>query len=533
MPLLTQHYAGKSPWLIRLPQELLDDILSDLEHRDLISLALTSRACNALVIPQHTEYRVIRTRHLHPAMWAHLARRLDLTRNIREIHICERHNKTASDRVPRTLIDRCVDEKVANMTEERRVRNICTALGHMRRLHTFTWSWDVNPPTNPTVEPGHENAILDALSRKKTLRHLGLSGRFGVHAPGAGYDPDSALYPLWGFSNLTSLCLRGDAWIKPSNSAHLKRMLARSPAMEYLEMPMEFSTLAECRFPRLKGLNLFLQSGGIRSIDPCFVRFLDGHPTVEDLSWLPLGPVYMSPHTLPALRRLRTNIQVAGMLDCQMIESLDIYQLDPATLVELKNLQCGSVRKVKLHAFGELSALYQLSDLFPDLTWLSMPSRVFLFAPRELADSAGPQEDWLDLLPRFRKLEVFRGQGLWAAVTLNMQRMHGVIMQLVQLCPNLRQLDHCGHNQARQDWNRITIIREGPEGENVRYRVRGRVLSGFVVERSFRSFRLIGRLQGSGLTCTYRSLDAHYIRTGGGLMRLRAPLISVRTMGLG
>lgn len=85
-----------------------------------------------------------------------------------------------------------------------------------------------------------------------------------------------------------------------------------------------------------------------------------------------------------------------------------------------------------------------------------------------------PQEDWLDLLPRFTKLEVFRGQGLWAAVTLNMQRMHGVIMQLVQLCPNLRQLDHCGHNQARQDWNRITIIREGPEGENVRYRVRPR-----------------------------------------------------------
>jgi hypothetical protein len=87
------------------------------------------------------------------------------------------------------------------------------------------------------------------------------------------------------------------------------------------------------------------------------------------------------------------------------------------------------------------------------------------------ADVLYPQEDWLDLLPRFTKLEVFRGQGLWAAVTLNMQRMHGVIMQLVQLCPNLRQLDHSGHNQARQDWNRITIIREGPEGVNVRYRV--------------------------------------------------------------
>ncbi|KAJ7147644.1 hypothetical protein C8R43DRAFT_926134 [Mycena crocata] len=461
MPTLTQKYGSKSPWFLRLPQELLDEIISDLEHRDLVSLALVSRASSALVIPRHTEYRVVRTRHLLPAMWAHLARRADLTRNIREVHICERLNKTASDRVPRSLIDRCVDEKMGHIVEERRIQNICTALGHMRRLHTFTWSWEVDPPSVPTIEPAHENAILEVLSKKKTLRHLGLSGVFGAHAAGLGYDPNSVLYPLWKFSNLTSLCLRGDAWIKPTNAPHLKRMLGRSYALEYIEMPMEFSGLADCKFPYLKRLNLFLQSGGIRSIDPCFVRFLNDHPTIEDLSWLPLGPVYISPRTLPGLKRLRTNIQVVGMLESVLLESLDIYQLDPATLVELKNVQYGSVRKVKLHAFGELSTMYELAELFPDLTWLSMPSRYGHFS----------LEDWLDLLPRFTKLEVFRGQGLWAAVTLNMQRMHGVIMQLVQLCPNLRQLDHCGHNQARQDWNRITILREGPEGENVKYRI--------------------------------------------------------------
>ncbi|KAJ6580843.1 hypothetical protein B0H19DRAFT_1112586 [Mycena capillaripes] len=461
MPTLTQNYVSKSPAFLRLPQELLDEIMSDLEHRDLISVALVSRSSSALVIPRHTEYRVLRTRHLLPAMWAHLARRADLTRNIREVHVCERFNKSASDRVPKTLIDRCIDEKITHVVEERRIQNICTALGHMRRLHTFTWSWDVDPPAGPTVEPGHENAILEVLSRKKTLRHVGLSGMFGTHAPGVAYDPESALYPLWRFSNLTSISLRGDAWIKPANAPHLKRMLSRSTALEYIEMPMEFSGLADCKFPYLKRLNLFLQSGGKRSIDPCFVRFLNDHPTVEDLSWLPLGPVYISPRTLPALKRLRTNIQVVGMLDCQTIECLDIYQLDPATLVELKNLQCGSLRKVKLHAFGDLASMHELAELFPDLTWLSMPSRYGHFS----------LEDWLDLLPRFTKLEVFRGQGLWAAVTLNMQRMHGVIMQLVQLCPNLRQLDHSGHNQARQDWNRITILREGPEGENVRYRI--------------------------------------------------------------
>ncbi|KAJ6485542.1 hypothetical protein C8R45DRAFT_996954 [Mycena sanguinolenta] len=462
MPTLAHDYPFKPSAFLRLPQELLDEIISDLEHKDLVSLALVSRASSALVVPRHTEYRVLRIRHLLPAMWAHLARRSDLARNIREVHICERLNKSASDRVPKSLIDQVVDEKITHVVEERRIRNICTALGHMHRLHTFTWSWEVDPPSPPTIDSEHENAILEVLSRSKTLRHLGLSGMFGIHAPGMANDLESTLYPLWRFSNLTSISLRGNAWIKPMNTIHLKRMLRRSAAnLEYLEIPMEFSALVDCKFPYLKRLNLFLQAGGIRSIDPRVVRFLDDHPSIEDLSWLPLGPVYISPQSLPALKRVRTNIQVVGMLDSP-VESLDIYQLDPTTLVQLKNLQCGSVRQVKLHAFGDLNSMYELAELFPDLTWLSMPSRYGHFS----------LEDWLDLLPRFPKLEVFRGQALWAAVTLNMQRMHGVIMQLVQLCPNLRQLDHSGHNQARQDWNRITIVREGPEGENVRYQVR-------------------------------------------------------------
>ncbi|KAJ7173440.1 hypothetical protein C8R46DRAFT_1082808 [Mycena filopes] len=392
------HYAvAKIPALLRLPQELMDDILADLEHADLVSLALVSRGGNALVIPRHTEYRILRTRHLLPAVWAHLARRADLARGIREVHITTRTDHSASDRVPRALVDR-TDEKLA-----------------------------VEPAAPPTVTKGHEDRVLAALAAKPTLRHLALSGMFGVYAPGLAYDPESRGYPLWGFQNLTSISLRGDAWIKPGNAGHLKRMLGRSSGLEFIELPMEFSTLAECKFPALKKLNLFLQAGGSRSIDPCFVRFLNDHPTIEDLSWLPLGPVYLSPRTLPSLRRVRTNVQVC----------LDIYQLDPATLVELRNLHGGSVRKVKLHAFGDLATMRELATLFPDLTWLSMPSRY----------------------------------GDFSLVTLNMERMHGVIMQLVQMCPHLRQLDHSGHNSVRQDWNRIKIIREGPEGENVRYTI--------------------------------------------------------------
>ena len=53
------------------------------------------------------------------------------------------------------------------------------------------------------------------------------------------------------------------------------------------------------------------------------------------------------------------------------------------------------------------------------------------------------QEEWFSILSLFLNLEVFRGWGLWTAVGSKKEKMHTAIMQLVQLCPNLRELDHC------------------------------------------------------------------------------------------
>ena len=50
--------------------------------------------------------------------------------------------------------------------------------------------------------------------------------------------------------------------------------------------------------------------------------------------------------------------------------------------------------------------------------------------------------------------------------------MHTAIMQLVQVCPKLRELDHCDFYEKRFAWRRITIIRDGEFGERVRYEVR-------------------------------------------------------------
>ena len=50
--------------------------------------------------------------------------------------------------------------------------------------------------------------------------------------------------------------------------------------------------------------------------------------------------------------------------------------------------------------------------------------------------------------------------------------MHTAIVQLVQLCPKLRELDHCDFYEKRFAWRRIAIIKEGEFGKRVRYEVR-------------------------------------------------------------
>ncbi|TFK61262.1 hypothetical protein BDN72DRAFT_737787, partial [Pluteus cervinus] len=70
-----------------LPVEITDQILPEIEHhRDLVNFACASQLCSQLAIPRHTEYRVLRLGTSNSAhIWAHLARRPDLARNIREI----------------------------------------------------------------------------------------------------------------------------------------------------------------------------------------------------------------------------------------------------------------------------------------------------------------------------------------------------------------------------------------------------------------------------------------------------------------
>lgn len=241
---------------LQLPTEITAAILSEVDaHRDLIALALTSRRLTPSVIPQHTEYRVIRIRHPLPYMWAHLAQRADLARHIREVHLCAPDDRTATDRYPTTIHDSDIDKNHGHAREANRHSNICLALGHMKHLQVFTWAhtWANNRFQRGGIDPILEDGVLDIISKAPSLKHLSLSGGFGRHVF-HGRGVNGACYPVrtsslfvfhlnatltvslwwqaWAFRDLLSLSLSGDVWVRRSNVEHVCRMMKQSPQLE-------------------------------------------------------------------------------------------------------------------------------------------------------------------------------------------------------------------------------------------------------------------------------------------------------------
>ena len=118
-------------------------------------------------------------------------------RDIREVHMCERHNYTPPDRMPTTLIDPQLD--LSQSLEADCVRNICEALSHMSDLRVFSWCWNTTGPqqrSKPTILPAHEDAILDIVRQKPALKHLGLSGRSAYQVQSFNIDRNSISYPV-------------------------------------------------------------------------------------------------------------------------------------------------------------------------------------------------------------------------------------------------------------------------------------------------------------------------------------------------
>lgn len=145
-------------------------------------------------------------------------------------------------------------------------------------------------------------------------------------------------------------------------------------------------------------------------IDNSRARFLQNHPTIEELTWLPFAIPKLGPDCLPNLRILCTNRQFVlalnhpepespptGLLSppcspvtaapapvpVQMIavpqklrpiESLVVHSLDAQALLYLRCVDKKTLRKLKLLSFGNISTLHELATHFPNIEWLHLPS---------------------------------------------------------------------------------------------------------------------------------------------------------------
>jgi hypothetical protein len=455
-----------SSLLMRLPPETLDEIASYIDlHRDLVSLACASYACSKLVFPRHIQYRVIRVRFCTPLLWAHLARRADLSRNIREIHICDRQDYTSPDRYPTKLIDKQIDGAQHNFTIEEAMNNLCRALRNMKNLHTFTWTClEEVSPLLPLHKPHLEDKFLAALRECPRLEHLALQGLFARFAR-------INTYPLWFMSNLSSLTLKGCAWGKKTNAAGILQLLSRCPNLKHLDIPLEISTLAQAQLPALSHARLDLQSGVPLHIalNNTISDFLVNNPSITDLSWSPFSfdKFALPVGILSNIKRISTNNIMLSALDegtKRDIEYLDIQFLDLAHMLSYAHFGMkDTLTTLSVGSFGEPDTLLAIPDHFPKLKRLYLPT----------AKTVIPLETWTSMFAKLPELEIFRGLGVWASVSFDNSRMHKVIGDLAGLCPNLTQIDHCMADDKTKDYKRIFIIREEVDGEKiVRYEVR-------------------------------------------------------------
>jgi hypothetical protein len=154
---------------------------------------------------------------------------------------------------------------------------------------------------------------------------------------------------------------------------------------------MEFKQLVDCHFSGLKTLKMPLLSGTITSIDRSRTTFINNHPTIEELSWYPIGPVEFSSDSLPSIKRLQAGRQVIEALEIPMgnplltdskspaekgtrrIEYLDVISIGPENLTGLTCLHRASLRMLNLRLIGSLESVHYLADVFPNITWLSLP----------------------------------------------------------------------------------------------------------------------------------------------------------------
>ncbi|KAJ7837082.1 hypothetical protein B0H14DRAFT_2792829 [Mycena olivaceomarginata] len=443
--------------LTRTPLEVTELILGRVEsRRDLVSFAAASTACKELVIPRHTEYRTLRVGHA-PEIWAHLAQRPDLARNIRHVTIRGAPSLkiySKPERYPVTLVDAAAS---AADEPDTVIGNICEALRSMKFLRSFTWiaAWS---PMGPYLDfPHYYSDIFQVLKESKSLVQFKMVDKM---VPGTLARPaEEEEYPLWHIANLESLSVRQLGWWPRG----LNLLLCSSPNLQTLDirLPKDGShVFTSCLFPQLHRLNL--NSTG-RSSEQEIVEFLQKHPSIEDLRWYPHNDTLRLGYgSLPNLKCLITSpgIACAVLADptvpSRAIECVSQLSLDDSTLAILDAIDTSQLRDIRVWRYAGLESIDHLAELFPNLTHLEIPN--FGIPTRQDENNNYVIDDYILTLAKFRHLEYLIDSAIWAMLLIGGEASDK-IATLAARCPSLQRLGY--FNTQKSEYVDIVLCREG------------------------------------------------------------------------
>jgi len=242
----------------------------------------------------------------------------------------------------------------------------------------------------------------------------------------------------WDFSNLKSAVLTGMPWerkyLHPFRAA-----LLSCPALQVLHLPHFVgygtdiaSLLDECRFPSLIELNLGW--GWTFDTYPYAQRFLEVHPTIENLTWSYAYNVTLREGSLPRLKHLSVShlafvraLSAARGPERLCLETLgDLFLFSSDLPTDLREIDGTTVRKLSIKFCDSLATLRSVAAFFPSVTHLSIHGNVYIrpksrwsrafrkvvrrVFPRRIANSLSPISPRVeDVLPLFPELEDFSG----------------------------------------------------------------------------------------------------------------------------
>ncbi|TFK61857.1 hypothetical protein BDN72DRAFT_849330 [Pluteus cervinus] len=453
--------------------ELLDTIFSYLDgHSDLVNLACTSHFFKSLICPRHIEYRTIRTTESLPHVWKHLANRLDLARNIREVRFRARTGDRA--RYPTSLVDSHPSSEDQAVADLEHAKNVAKALGNMDLLRVFEWAEDIR---DPVVDKKYRVIVLDALSKVgATLEELRLLGHGAYERVIHEAEPQST----WAFPKLRHLDVQGDRRLQLP--LHMVRFLqsSRITALSLTTRPGVLHEIApNLCLPLLRELIITriwvstMQMGTTVPSDTSICKFIQRHPSIESLDWIYAGRGVINSWMLPNLKKLTSSIVFP--LECDRaykrapvplpthgttslqpqkwrLESIDA-QVPIPVFIELQCIDRSALQSFVVNRNDTISDTIKIGHLFPNIKSLSLHSWIWTEQPRVRGGAAGtsvPNEDtpidfvkeWVDLLSHFPKIEWFKDPG----VPRDFIREGGIrhrtemMFTLARRCPGLKEI---------------------------------------------------------------------------------------------